>query len=208
MKLPEKFVYLNDIDPSIRCDLKYYSEDNFVGHRIDGYAANVAICTEHAAIALRSAQKEFSKLGYGIVIFDAYRPHRAVEHFLRWAHDIEDIKMQSIYYPTYNNKEQLFSDGFIARYSKHSRGSTIDLTLFELSTEEQLDMGSIFDFFGPISFTDSQDIPSHARKNRMLLKSVMNNNGFTNYEKEWWHYELQNEPFTLKPEHHFDFLIK
>jgi len=200
------FVYLSEVDPSIKQDIRYAGENNFMGCVADGYEKPVAILTVQAANALAEAQKHFNALGYSILVLDAYRPHSAVEHFWRWACDVDDMKMKEIYYPTYDDKTKLFEDGFIAKYSKHSRGSTVDITLLDEKGDE-VDMGGIFDFFGPVSVTACEDISDEAKANRAVLKHGMEEAGFVNYRMEWWHYELENEPFTLKPEHHFDFSV-
>ncbi len=198
---------MSDIDPSIEQDMRYAGNNNFMGCPADGYKKPLAILTHEAATALSKAQQYFVAKGYSILVLDAYRPHSAVEHFWRWACDTEDLKMRAEYYPEYSDKTQLFEDGFIAKYSKHSRGSTVDLTLVD-SAGNELDMGGIFDFFGPVSHTHNEGISEGSRQNRQLLKEGMEAAGFVNYHKEWWHYELVNEPFTLKPDHHFNFAVE
>ncbi len=202
------FVYLSDMDSTIKQSIAYAGSDNFLGRPVDGYNKAVAILTKEAAEALSLAQKYFKDMGKEILVLDAYRPHRAVEDFKRWASDLSDMKMQYKYYPKYHDKKKIFEDGFIATYSKHSRGSTVDLTLIDIETGNELDMGSIFDLFDPISHTDCPYISEECQSNRRLLKTGMEKAGFRNYDKEWWHYELRNEPFTLTPQHHFNFLVE
>lgn len=207
MSLPAGFVYLSDVDSTILQDMRYASNDNFMGRPAKGYERPVAILTEVAASALKAVQSDLKKHGYGILIFDAYRPQSAVDDFWNWANDKDDLVMHDKYYPSYKDKTLLFSDGFIARLSKHSRGSTVDLTLVDGSGKE-VDMGGPFDYFGPVSHTACETISNEAKRMRELLKSTMEANGFDNYRKEWWHYEFLNEPFTRKPEDHFNFAVR
>lgn len=205
--LPSGFVYLDQMDSTIKADLKYLGSDNFVGRPINGYEQNCVILTKEAAEATLKASQDLNQKGYGLIIYDAYRPQSACDHFWQWANDEKDIINKEKFYPTFTDKKELFN-GFIARYSKHSRGSAVDLGLYNLATQEVLDMGAIFDFFGEISYTDSPLISEEAKKNRLLLKQAMEKHGFQNYHKEWWHYELINEPFTRKPEDHFNFPVR
>jgi D-alanyl-D-alanine dipeptidase len=204
--LPEGFTYLSQIDDSILFDIKYSTSDNFLGRPADGYKANVVICTIAAANKLKLVQQDVRKLGYSLKVLDAYRPHRAVEDFWNWAHDPKDTLMKAEYYPSFENKADLFN-GYLARYSGHSRGSTIDVTLVRLIDNCELDMGTRFDFLGVESHTAYQDISEEAKDNRMLLKEAMERYGFENYSKEWWHFSLIDEPFKRKPEDHFDFEV-
>lgn len=208
MTLPSGFTYIKNLVPTIREDIKYFTGDNFLGTKVRGYEREVAIATVQAAEALAKAQERFLKDGYSIIIFDAYRPQQAVDHFWAWANDIADTKMKERFYPSYDDKTKLFSDGFIARYSKHSRGSAIDMSVVNVETGELIDVGSEFDFFGPISFVENELINKNQQKSRLYLRDVMNDAGFDGYSKEWWHFELRNEPFTRKPEDHFNFLVK
>ena len=149
-EIPLGFVYITDKIPTAILEIRYFSEDNFIGTVIDGYHAPKAILNKEAAQALKKAADNLYEQGYYIKIFDAYRPQRAVDHFIRWAKDLDDIKMKEKYYPDLD-KSLLFKLGYIAEKSGHSRGSTVDLTLVDISTGEELDMGSGFDFFGGIS---------------------------------------------------------
>ena len=201
--IPNGFVYLKDVDDTIIVDLKYYSSFNFTGKPIDGYYSNKGILTREAANALVNAQKDFNKLGYSLIVFDAYRPQLAVDSFAEWSKDLNDTINKTAYYPDIN-KSELFDLGYIAYKSGHSRGSTVDVSLIDLSTNNEIDMGTIFDFFGIESSTFYTDILEHQKLNRMILYEVMTNNGFINYSKEWWHFTLKNEPF----DEYFNFLIK
>ena len=200
--LEDGFVYLKDIDDSIIVDLKYYSSENFTGRFVDGYLANKAILTNETAIALSNAQKDFNKLGYSLILYDAYRPQSAVDFFVRWSTNLNDTLFKNLYYPDIK-KSNLFKLGYIAYKSGHSRGSTIDVSLVDITTNKEIDMGTIFDYFGIESHTFYDNLTENQKANRLLLYEIMSNNGFQNYSKEWWHYTLKNEPFQK----YFDFLI-
>lgn len=201
--LPEGFVYVKDVIPSVRLDIRYYSGHNFVGTRIDGYNAPTAILTSEAAEALKKAAEILDEQGYLIKIFDAYRPLRAVEHFLIWAQDLDDQKMKEFYYPEVD-KARVFELGYVALRSGHSRGSTVDLTLVYKDTLEEVDMGSPFDFFGPISHHGTDLITPEQEANRNILRDAMVAAGFEPYPNEWWHYRLVDEPY---PDRYFDFPV-
>ena len=200
--LEDGFVYLNDIDKTIIVDLKYYSTQNFTGQYVEGYHSNNAILTKESALALSNAQDDFNKLGYSLILYDAYRPQRAVNFFLQWSKNHNDTINKRIYYPNIK-KSELFELGYIAYKSGHSRGSTVDVSLIEMSTNKELDMGTIFDYFGVESHTFFNDISEKQKSNRLILYKIMSNNGFKNYSKEWWHFTLENEPFKK----YFDFLV-
>ena len=202
--LPSGFVYVREIIPAISVDLRYSGNNNFVGARIDGYAGSDAILTERAARALAKVQSELAIRSLGLRIFDAYRPKRGVRHFFRWASDPRDKRTQPDYYPGLE-KRDLFREGYIARRSSHTRGSTVDLTLIDLHTGAELDMGSPFDFFGPVSWTDWGRITPQQKANRHLLRQMMMKHGFRPYRMEWWHFTLRNEPF---PRTYFDFEVR
>ncbi len=206
LSLPKGFVYLHDIAPLIEQNMMYGSNDNFMGRVVKGYEKAVAICTYQAAVALNKVQEELNKFGLGLKIYDFYRPASACLDFFEWSKNIHDQKMKKKYYPRIDKKD-LFDLGYIAKYSGHSRGSTVDLTIVELSTKKELNMGTIVDYMDEQSFTENSGITLEARKNRLLLRSVMGKYGFENYTKEWWHYSLKNEPFQRKPEDHFDFPV-
>ena len=203
--LPAGFVYVDQVVPDIRTELSYRLADNFVGTTVDGYAGTRAILTQQAAQALARVQAELRGQGLGLLIFDAYRPQRAVNHFARWAKDLSATEMKQRYYPEVE-KTELFSQGYIAARSGHSRGSTVDLTLVSLSPPfQQLDMGTVFDFFSPKSWLGAAGLSASQEHNRALLQQTMKKFGFTPYSKEWWHFTLQPEPF---PETYFDFEIR
>ena len=201
--LEDGFVYLKDIDDSVIVDLKYYSDENFTGQLIEGYYSNTAILTYEAAIALSNAQNDFNKLGYSLILYDAYRPQRSVDFFVQWSKNLNDTTNKRIYYPNIN-KSELFELGYIAYKSGHSRGSTVDVSLIEISTNNELDMGTIFDYFGFESHTFFDELTEDQKANRLLLYNIMTQNGFKNYSKEWWHFTLENEPHKK----YFDFLVK
>lgn len=192
--LPKGFVYITDHIPHIEVELKYCGSHNFIGRPIDGYVQPKAIFTQKATTALQQVEKELNAKGLGLKIFDAYRPQAAVNHFKRWAKDINDTLMRQEFYPTVD-KRLLFKQGYIASKSGHSRGSTIDLTIINLKTKKELDMGTAFDFLGAESAHDHPKLSQEQKKNRKLLKDIMVKYGFRPYSKEWWHYTLNNEPF-------------
>ncbi|EGV42612.1 peptidase M15 [Bizionia argentinensis JUB59] len=202
--LPEGFVYAKTIIPNIDVELRYYSTHNFVGDTITGYHANTLIVSKATAKALKKVQDELSDQNLCLRVYDAYRPQRAVNHFIRWAKDLDDTCMKSEFYPEVE-KKRLFGDGYIASRSGHSRGSTVDLTIIDANTMEPLDMGSPFDFFGESSWTAHNNLTTVQKKNRQLLQTVMKKHGFRNYPKEWWHFTLRGEPF---PKTFFDFEVK
>ena len=201
---PEDFVYLLDLEPSIKIELRYFSNNNFIGQPIDGYHRSTIIVSKPTALALQKVQNDLEKKGLGLKIFDAYRPQQAVNHFVRWAKVLNDTLMKQSYYPDVP-KSELFKRGYIASKSGHSRGSTVDLTLIDLDTGNELDMGSPYDFFGVQSHPFYKKITDKQRKNRMLLRRLMLKNGFKPYENEWWHFTLRDEPF---PNQYFDFPVK
>lgn len=200
----QHFDYVHDIIPDVVLDVRYYSEDNFVGTRVDGYRKPVVLVSKTAGQALVNVQAELKQKGLGLKVFDAYRPQKAVDHFVRWAADPADMLTKAKYYPDLP-KDRLFDLGYISAKSGHTRGSTIDLTIVNLETGEELDMGSGWDFFGDISHPDSQSVGEEATANRNLLRDVMIKNGFRAITTEWWHYTLQDEPF---PDTYFDFDVE
>ena len=197
------FVYLKDIDDSIVVNLKYYSSENFTGQFVEGYHSNNAILTKESALALSNAQDDFNKLGYSLILYDAYRPQRAVDFFVQWSKNLNDTINKRVYYPNIK-KSELFELGYIAYKSGHSRGSTVDVSLVEISTNKVLDMGTVFDYFGVESHTFFDDISEKQKSNRLILYEIMSNNGFKNYSKELCHFTLKNEPYQK----YFDFLVK
>jgi D-alanyl-D-alanine dipeptidase len=225
---PPEFVSLHDVDPSILLDIRYFTNHNFVGRRIHGYRAPMCILTRAAAEGLARAQAALVPQGYTLKVYDCYRPQRAVDDFVRWARRLHDDRMKREFYPRVD-KSRLFADGYIAERSGHSRGSTMDLTLVALPPRSQprwrrgtfglvncfapyderfpdntIDMGTGYDCFDTLAHTLDPRIQGVQLENRLLLKSAMEEAGFTNYENEWWHYTLDDEPF---PDTFFDFPV-
>lgn len=222
---PDGFVHLAEAVPDAILEIRYYSTYNFVGDRVDGYEQPVALLTREAAEALKAASDELVGMGYRLKIYDAYRPQRAVAHFVRWAAATDDTRMKAFFYPDLD-KSVLFDQGYIAGKSGHSRGSTVDLTLFDMATGREVDMGGTFDWFGIESHPDwcgdpvTQEYtgefpgdtpPSGGRinavqfRNRMLLRSVMMRHGFKPLDEEWWHFTLVDEPC---PDTYFDYPVR
>ena len=187
-----------------RLDIKYYSEDNLVGQVLDGYLAAVCLLLPEAATALSKVASDLSQKGYGLLIFDCYRPQQAVSHFMRWSKAPEDYRSKAAFYPN-EHKQQLFERGYIAERSGHSRGATVDLGLYDLVTGRPIDFGTRFDFMDERSATgfDLQD--KQAKKNRQLLLKAMSKHGFVNYPQEWWHYTYQPEPY---PDSYFNMPVQ
>lgn len=202
--LPDSFVYVQRDIPDIIVDLRYHSSHNFTGRPVVGYEKPVLIMTKSATKALKNVQHELKKKGFGLKVFDAYRPQRAVTSFEAWARNINDTIAKAEFYPDID-KSDLFTLGYIASRSGHTRGSTVDLTLIDLTTGQELDMGSPFDFFGTISHQDAAQINEKQKANRLILKQTMLQFNFKEYHEEWWHFTLKDEPF---PETYFDFPIK
>lgn len=224
-QLHEGFVYLHDVDPSIQVSMRYFSNENFLGTTVTGYKNNKIIMTQASAEALKKVQQELLAEGYSLVVYDAYRPQKAVDHFVRWGNDHADIAMKEKYYPRVN-KNDVFEQGYVATKSGHSRGSTVDLTIIEkgkaLKAPEYqvrtfngydipflddgtIDMGSSFDLFDEASHHESSKIPEEFHKKRRYLKEKMLKYGFKIITEEWWHYTLKNEPF---PDTYFNFDIE
>ena len=197
------FVLLSDYVPGIVQEIRYYSTYNFVGDRIDGYEEPVALLTKEAARALKDVANQANTMGYRLKVFDAYRPDRAVRHFTFWGIEDLDLRMKPFFYPKLE-KQELFQKGYIAKRSGHSRGSTVDLTLLDMSTGKEVDMGSPFDLFDPLSHPDCRDVTEEQYDNRMLLQNLMARAGFEPFDCEWWHFTLAGEPF---PETYFDFPV-
>ncbi|MBQ4487230.1 MAG: M15 family metallopeptidase [Oscillospiraceae bacterium] len=200
---PSGFVVLSDLVPSVIQEIRYHSSYNFIGDRIDGYEEPVALITREAARALKTVSNELMVQGYRIKVFDAYRPVSAVKHFMMWGIEDTDIRMKQYFYPGLE-KQELFAKGYIAKQSSHSRGSTVDLTLLDMKTGKEVDMGSPFDMFGEISHPDYKGITEEQYLNRMLLQGVMVRNGFETLDCEWWHFTLKDEPY---PETYFEFPV-
>ena len=194
---------INDDLEAFEITIRYFSENNFVGRPIPGYNANKAYLTTETKRALLNAHKEFIKLGYKVKIFDAYRPQMAVDYFSFWVANLKDTINKSQYYPNVD-KSELFAKGYIAKKSGHSRGSAVDITLIDIKTGEEVDMGSPWDFFDPISSIHSSQVSSQQLANRKLLADIMTKHGFKSLDEEWWHFSLINEPF---PNTYFNFPI-
>lgn len=197
----EHFVKITDVIPDVILEIRYYSTHNFVGQRIDGYLAPIAMLTRQAADSLKVVSDELKARGYRLKIYDAYRPQCAVDHFVRWASDVADTTMKSFFYPMVD-KSRLFELEYIMEKSGHTRGSTVDLTLFDMATEKDLDMGACFDWFGEESHPDYRGITDEQYANRMILREAMLSHGFKPLDSEWWHFTLKDEPF---PDTYFTF---
>ena len=198
------FVLITDVVPDAILEIRYYSTYNFVGDRIDGYEEPLAFLTKEAALALKEVSDDVRDQGYRLKIYDAYRPQMAVTNFVEWAKDENDTRMKEYFYPELN-KDVLFPQGYIAEHSGHSRGSTVDLTLFDMETEKELDMGGTFDYFGELSHPDYKSgITKKQYKNRMILRKAMLAHGFKPLAEEWWHFTLEDEPY---PDTYFTFPV-
>lgn len=203
-QIPADFVELRQLRPDILQEVRYASQDNFVGQAVTGYARPNIWITRAAGEALADVQQGLQQFGLGLKVFDAYRPQRAVDHFVRWAEDLDDQRMKARYYPDVD-KANLFRDGYIASRSGHSRGSTVDLTLVELATGTELDMGTPWDFFDLASWPDSDRVTAQQQANRLLLRTVMLDAGFQPLTTEWWHFTLADEPY---PDTFFNFPLR
>lgn len=198
------FVEVTEVIPDVILEIRYYSTYNFVGTRVDGYVRPLALMTRQAADSLKAVNDELKAKGYRLKIWDTYRPQRAVNHFIRWAEDLNDTTMKKVFYPMVD-KSLLFEQGYIYARSSHSRGSTVDLTLIETATGKELDMGSPFDWFGEESHPDYPCKLYMQSFNRLLLHDAMIRHGFEGIDSEWWHFTLANEPY---PDTYFDFPIE
>lgn len=202
---PSGFLVLTDVVPDVLLEMRYYSTFNFVGTRVDGYEEPIALITREAAQALKAVSDEAMTLGYRLKIWDTYRPQMAVDHFCRWGEDVADTLTKRYFYP-YLNKDVVFDQGYIARRSGHSRGSVADLTLVDMKTGRDIDMGYGFDWFGGESHPDYREgITEEQYNNRMLLRKLMLKHGFLPIEEEWWHFVLKDEPY---PDTYFTFPVR
>lgn len=198
------FVSLAEAVPDVILEIRYYSTYNFVGERVDGYEEPCALFTKEAAEALKGAAADAAEHGFRLKIYDAYRPQTAVDNFVRWAEDLDDTRMKAYFYPELD-KSVLFDQGYIAAKSGHSRGSTVDLTLFDMDTGKEVDMGGTFDYFGELSHPDYTGELTQAQiENRNMLRDIMVENGFRPLDTEWWHFTLENEPY---PDTYFTFPV-
>ncbi|MCO1578384.1 D-Ala-D-Ala dipeptidase VanX [Crossiella sp. SN42] len=201
--MKDGFVFVDELVPGIRWDAKYATWDNFTGKPVDGYTANRIVGTRALCAALESAQEKAASHGFGLLLWDGYRPQRAVDCFLRWSQQPEDGRTKLRHYPNIERGE-MFKKGYVAAKSGHSRGSTVDLTLYHLDTGELAAMGGGHDLMDPISHHGAPGVSPAEAKNRQCLRSIMEACGFSSYECEWWHYSLEDEPF---PDTYFDFPI-
>ena len=197
------FVLLSDYVPGIIQEIRYFSSYNFIGERISGYEEPCAIVTQEAARALQNVVAELNTQGFRLKIYDAYRPACAVKHFALWGVDDLDQRMKPFFYPDLE-KQELFERGYIAKRSSHSRGSTVDLTLFDMQTGKEVDMGSPFDLFSQVSHPNYRGISDEQYENRLFLQKAMVKGGFDTLDCEWWHFTLQGEPY---PDSYFDFPV-
>jgi D-alanyl-D-alanine dipeptidase len=199
------FVAITDVVPDVILEIRYYGTYNFVGTRIDGYLAPKAYLTRQAADSLKAVSDDVIKKGYRLKIYDAYRPQCGVDHFVRWAADVADTAMRRYFYPNVD-KSRLFELDYIYEKSGHTRGSTVDLTLFDMTTEKEVDMGGTFDWFGEESHPDfTEGITPEQYANRMILRDAMLSHGFKPLDSEWWHFTLKDEPY---PDTYFTFPVK
>lgn len=224
--LPAGFVYLSDIDPSIIQDVRYHSSENFLNRPVPGYLVSRIICTKEAAESLARVNKDLTQQGYKLVVYDGYRPQRAVDAFFTWSLDASDQGAKTRYYPNIDKKDVFVLD-YVAKKSTHTRGSTFDLTIIPINQQlkpitlgkrtlpngdeipflddNTVDMGSSFDLFHEVSHHDSPFVNAQHTANRNILRAAMKKQGFQEYPTEWWHYTLGNEPF---PDTYFDFVIQ
>jgi D-alanyl-D-alanine dipeptidase len=201
--MTDRFVFVDEVLSGIRWDAKYATWDNFTGKPVDGYLANRIIGTRALCAALAQAQEEAASLGFGLLLWDGYRPQRAVNCFLRWAGQPEDGRTKGRHYPNISRAE-MFEQGYVAARSGHSRGSTVDLTLYHLATCDLARMGGHHDLMDAISHHGARGLTPNEARNRQSLRSIMEASGFRAYHCEWWHYTLKSEPF---PDTYFDFPI-
>jgi D-alanyl-D-alanine dipeptidase len=198
-----EFVFVDEVVAGIRWDAKYATWDNFTGRPVDGYLANRIVGTRALCAGLARARDEAASHGFGLLLWDGYRPRRAVECFLRWARQPEDGRTKPRHYPNIS-KAEMFANGYVAARSGHSRGGTVDLTLYHLGTCELARMGGHFDLMDAVSHHGATGLARDEALNRRLLRSIMERSGFSAYESEWWHYTLRHEPY---PDTYFDFPI-
>ncbi len=201
--MTDDFVFVDELVPGIRWDAKYATWDNFTGTPVDGYLANRIVGTRTLCRALEKARVEAASLGFGLLLWDGYRPQRAVDCFVRWSQRPEDGRMKQRHYPNIDRSE-MFENGYVAKKSGHSRGSTVDLTLFYLDCRDLVPMGGDHDLMDSVSHHGAPGISDSESRSRHILRSIMDVCGFSSYESEWWHYTLRNEPY---PHTYFDFPI-
>jgi D-alanyl-D-alanine dipeptidase len=197
------FDFVDEVVPGVRWDAKYATWDNFTGKPVDGYLTNRIAGTRALCLALETAQWEAASLGFGLLLWDGYRPQRAVDSFIRWSAQPDDGRTKLRHYP-HLDKAEMFAKGYVAAKSGHSRGSTVDLTLYHLASGELAPMGGDHDLMDPISHHGARDIAPDETRNRSSLRAVMETSGFHAYDCEWWHYTLTDEPY---PDTYFDIPI-
>jgi len=200
----EDFVFVDQLVPGIRWDAKYATWDNFVGRPVDGYLVNRIVGTKALCAALEKVRDRAASLGFGVLLWDGYRPQRAVDHFMRWSRQPEDGRTKARHYPNIE-RAAMFELGYVAAKSGHSRGSTVDLTIFHLDSGELAAMGGDHDVMDSISHHGAEGVTPEEAKNRQHLCSIMEDSGFSSYQYEWWHYTLKSEPY---PDTYFDFPIE
>lgn len=201
--MKDDFVFVDEFVPGVRWDAKYATWDNFTGKPVDGYVANRIVGTRALCAALQAAQERAASLGFGLLLWDGYRPQRAVDCFLRWSAQPEDGRRKPRHYPNID-RGAMFEKGYVAAKSGHSRGSTVDLTLYHLTTGELAPMGGDHDLMDEISHHGARGIAPVEARNRQYLCFIMEDCGFDRYDREWWHYTLHDEPH---PDTYFDFPI-
>lgn len=197
------FVFIDEYMAGVRWDAKYATWDNFTGKPVDGYLANRIVGTRALCAALQSAREEAASHGFGLLLWDGYRPQRAVNSFLRWSRQPEDGRTKHRHYP-HIDRPEMFENGYVAAKSGHSRGSTVDLTLYHLESGDLAAMGGDHDLMDSVSHHGAEGISRAAADNRRRLRSIMETSGFSFYACEWWHYTLKDEPY---PDTYFDFPI-
>jgi D-alanyl-D-alanine dipeptidase len=201
--MKEDFVFVDELVSGVRWDAKYATWDNFTGKPVDGYEANRIVGTRALCAALERARERAASLGFGLLLWDGYRPQRAVDCFVRWSQQPEDGRTKPRHYPNIDRSE-MFERGYVAARSGHSRGGAVDLTLYHLATADLAPMGGDHDLMDSISHHGARGIAAVEAKNRQYLRSIMEASGFESYDCEWWHYSLKHEPY---PNSYFDFPI-
>jgi zinc D-Ala-D-Ala dipeptidase len=197
------FSFVDELVPGVRWDSRYATWDNFTGKPVDGYLVNRIVGSTELCAALAVASGEAAARGFGLLLWDGYRPQRGTNCFLRWSQEAEDGRTSQRHYPSLT-RAQLFECGYVSARSGHTRGSSIDLTVFDLSSSELADMGGDHDLMDEVSHHGAPGISASAAANRETLKVIMERSGFAPYDSEWWHYTLINEPY---PDTYFDFVI-
>jgi D-alanyl-D-alanine dipeptidase len=198
-----EFAFVDELVAGIRWDAKYATWDNFTGRPVDGYLANRIVGTRALCAALRRARGRAASLGLGLLLWDGYRPQRAVDRFVRWAHEPEDGRTKLRHYPNIDRSE-VVERGYVAARSGHSRGSTVDLTLYDLATGELARMGGDYDLMDAVSHHGAPGLAPVEARSRRRLRRLMEACGFRSLECEWWHYTLEDEPY---PDTYFDFPV-